>query len=267
MFPKVQYTKILELMYLAAMDCTVQQIVAMAHVSKHTVHTVQDMLHGVMGACNAEWRIKVRGVVEVDETLWGSAQKGVHGKPSRCKGAFWAAWERSSGAFIIEPMEWMPKFYKMKGAAPARAVMPFVLKWVEGGSIIFTDGLRAYLRLKKLNYRHAYVRHDQGEWVAEKEVFGEQVHTQGVDGMWGHLKTWLRTRRGVRRGKLPGYVACFEWRSRTKHVNRFTTLLQGVVKHWPAILDQGCEDMDEDSEGSLDVEFGRMELDEDEDDE
>ena len=77
------------------------------------------------------------------------------------------------------------------------------------GSIIFTDGLRAYLGVKKMGYLHAYVKHNEGEWVAEEKFKGHQVHTQSVDGMWGHLKTWLRQRRGVHEKYLEGCV--FSW--------------------------------------------------------
>ena len=189
----------------------------------------------VVATFNASRRRRLGGYVEVDETMWGSSQKGLHSKPSRCKGAFWAAWERGSGDFIIEQMDWMPSFYKMKGAAPANAVLPLVEKWVLPKTTIFTDGLRAYLKLPKLkdkNYVHYHVCHDKGEWVGPEVTSGQRVHTQSVDGMWGHLKTWLRTRRGVHKSTLAGYVACFEWRSRTKEDSRFTALMSGVVQHW-----------------------------------
>ena len=116
---------------------------------------------------------------------------------------------------------------------PKCEVLPRVEKWVKKGSTVCTDGLRAYLGLKKMGYLHAYVKHNEGEWVAEQDV-GEtsiSVHTQSVDGMWGHLKTWLRSRRGVHTAHLPGYVDCFEWRARTKKDNRFNVLLQGFQDH------------------------------------
>ena len=261
-FPQVGHTQLLEIIYLISMDCTRQQIVSMTSVAQQTVTKIQGFLHSVMAASNKDLRRRLGGFVEVDETMWGSAQKGLHSKPSQCKGAFWAAWERGTGEFIIEEMKWMPGFHKMKGAAPADAVLPLVERWVEEGSTIFTDGLRAYLRLPKLkgkDYKHHYVRHDRGEWVAEDSVQGQKVHTQGVDGMWGHLKTWLRTRRGVRKGWLKGYVASFEWRNRTKGKNRFTALMEGVVKHFDKVTEQE-EGGDEDSEGDVDLDFSGLKM-------
>ena len=92
--------------------------------------------------------------------------------------------------------------------------------------------------------KHQYVRHNQGEWVAEKQVAGKKmsVHTQSVDGMWGHLKTWLRTRRGVHSAYLPGYVDCFEWQARTRKENRFNVFLEGLRDlHQELVAEDGDE--------------------------
>ena len=246
------------------MDCNVLQMHIMTGISKPIIHRVQSMAHSVMATFNASRRRRLSGYVEVDETMWGSSQKGLHSKPSRCKGAFWAAWERGSGDFIIEQMDWMPSFYKMKGAAPANAVLPLVEKWVLPKTTIFTDGLRAYLKLPKLkdkNYVHYYVCHDKGEWVGPEVTSGQRVHTQSVDGMWGHLKTWLRTRRGVHKSTLAGYVACFEWRSRTKEDSRFTALMSGVVQHWNVTTkEQEASEDEEDEESDLDIDFEALNI-------
>ena len=92
--------------------------------------------------------------------------------------------------------------------------------------MVFTDGLRAYVRLPKIGYKHDHVNHSSGQWVKEKGKV--TVHTQSIDGLWGRLKAWLCAKHGVHRRKIPGYVVEYEWRHRTMQGCKFNRLLQAL---------------------------------------
>ena len=111
---------------------------------------------------------------------------------------------------------------------PLVLVIPRVQRWIEPGSTVFTDGLRAYKQLPKLpqKYKHDYVCHNEGEWTKETSCCQEQCHTQAIDGLWGRLKAWLRSKHGVHKSKIPGYVIEYERRHRKQKANVFEALLQ-----------------------------------------
>lgn len=227
-FPKIPSAQLLECLYLIAMDIPYKKCAEMTGVSCRSIGIVQDMVQMAMQQHLAQVRRKVDGIVEVDECMWGANQKGLHGRKARPRGALWGAWERHTGMFIIEHMKWLPNMHQMRGAAPAEEVIPRVTRWVEPNSTVFTDGLRAYLQLKKHGYDHDYVKHCEGQWV--KQRGDVKCHTQSIDGLWGRLKAWLRGKHGVHREKRPGYVAEYEWRHRQRLQNKFDALLDTLQK-------------------------------------
>ena len=161
------------------------------------------------------------------------------------------------GEFIIEKMLWMPKFYKTKGAAPAKEVLPRVQRWVEPNTLVFSDGLRAYLGIKKIegNYDHAYVRHNQGEWVKKEPYKGQKVHTQGIDGMWGNIKDWLRSKHRVSGRMLPLYMAYWEWKNRHREENLFEAMLSSLQQ-----AEKEKDKAEDDTDQQIEVDFEHLRI-------
>ena len=58
------------------------------------------------------------------------------------------------------------------------------------------------------------VDHSSGEFVRKQRLWGKLrvVSTQGIDGLWGLLKTFLRQRGGVLTDHLEANVKEFQWR-------------------------------------------------------
>ena len=161
--------------------------------------------------------------------------------------------------FVIEPMKWLPKLHQMRGAAPAEEVIPKLQRWVAKGSTVYTDGLRAYVRIKNMGYKHDHVKHSAGQWV--KETGQHSVHTQSVDGLWGRLKAFLRGKHGVHRRKIPGYIVEYEWRHRHRTSAKFHTLMATLkAANWLAFDEETRaghtkrEAKDDDSDREWDVE-------------
>lgn len=95
-----------------------------------------------------------------------------------------------------------------------RVVIPIIRNLVTKGSTVFTDGLVGYRLLPKYGYRHAWVDHMAGEYVR-----GE-VHTQTLDGFWGHLKNRLAMQGGIRKAYLPFFIGEHVWRYNFRHLSR-----------------------------------------------
>ena len=70
-----------------------------------------------------------------------------------------------------------------------------------------------------------------GQRTRREVVRGAQrvVSTNGIDGTWGRLKTWLRAKGGVPDGLLLGYIKEFQWRANLdKDQDPFIALLECI---------------------------------------
>ena len=56
-------------------------------------------------------------------------------------------------------------------------------------------------------YVHRLVQHDQGEFRSR-----QGTHINGLEGFWGYFKRRLAAKGGIRRERLPLYVAEYVWR-------------------------------------------------------
>jgi transposase-like protein len=85
-------------------------------------------------------------------------------------------------------------------------LFPIIFQRVVRGSRILTDGCQVYRSLPSRGYLHAWVDHEAGEYVRG------DVHTQGLDGFWGYLKTRLHSVGGVRKRFAHLFVREIQWR-------------------------------------------------------
>ena len=89
----------------------------------------------------------------------------------------------------------------------ANTLMPLLRKRVAMGSIVCSDTFRSYTGVAARGYVHRLGRHDQQEYVDS-----QGNHINGLEGFWGYLKRKLAAKGGVRRERLPLYLAEYVWR-------------------------------------------------------
>jgi len=82
----------------------------------------------------------------------------------------------------------------------------FIVSCLTKDSILYTDGYKMNRGIKNYNIAHDYVDHHRGEYVRG------DVHTNGIEGFWGYLKRHMALVGGIRRDRLPLFVAEFVWR-------------------------------------------------------
>ena len=113
----------------------------------------------------------------------------------------------------------------------ADTLLPIIADNVHDGSIIISDGWRAYGGIRNLqnNYEH--------RWVNHKKYFVDptdpRIHTQSVEATWRALKTNLRHLHGTSPELLPTYI--FQYMFRRFHKNRkiFQCLLEEIRRQYP----------------------------------
>jgi transposase len=85
--------------------------------------------------------------------------------------------------------------------------LPLLKKQVAKGSTVCSDTFKSYTGVAARGYIHRLVRHDQQEYSD-----GQGNHINGLEGFWGYLKRMLAAKGGIRKERLPLYLAEYVWR-------------------------------------------------------
>ena len=89
----------------------------------------------------------------------------------------------------------------------AKTLIPLINTRVKRGSTVFSDTLRVYTGIAAKGYVHRIVEHSKGEYSDCKGT-----HINGLEGFWGYLKRKLVSKGGIRKERLPLYLAEYVWR-------------------------------------------------------
>lgn len=85
-------------------------------------------------------------------------------------------------------------------------LLPLIRRRVRMGTTIWSDTFTSYTGIALKGYVHRLVRHSPGSYGR-----GER-HINGLEGFWGYCKRRLAAKGGIRRERLPLYLAEYVWR-------------------------------------------------------
>lgn len=169
------------------------------------------------------------GIVEVDETYLGGQKKNKRksvllkekqeGKDS--KRGFGTKKQSVFGILCRSGKVWA----SIVDDIEAKDLIPIIEKKVRKGAKICSDTWRAYTGLATRGYVHRTVEHKEKEYAKGKN------HINGLEGFFGYLKRQLASRGGIRRERLPIYLAEYVWRynNRKLSVDEQTDKLLNLV--------------------------------------
>ena len=151
------------------------------------------------------------GIVEVDETYLGGQKKNK--RKSQLKKdieRFGKESKRGLGT-TKQPVFGIlcrsgKVFAKLVDKTEAGNLIPIITKKVKPGTRVCSDTWRAYTGLATKGYVHRTVEHGKKEYAKGKN------HINGLEGFWGYLKRQLASRGGIRKERLPHYLAEYVWR-------------------------------------------------------
>jgi transposase-like protein len=185
--------------------------------------TAWAMLHKLRRAMVRPGRDRLRGLVEVDETYWGTKESGVIGRLTQDKALIIVAAEQDGRGIGRIRLRHIGDLTKAR-------LHGFIGEAVEPGSIVRTDGLNAYLGLQGYVHERQIQRHQ-----TEGEHLLPRVHR-----VVSLLKRWLLgTHQGaIGHNHLEYYLDEFTFRfNRRKSASRgklFYRLAQQAVQVDPA---------------------------------
>ena len=162
----------------------------------------------------AQTKDPLSGIIETDETYYGGRHKGKRGLGAEGKTPIMGMIERKGRAIgqVIPNVR-------------LKTLQPIIDKSVVKNSIIMTDELRSYSRVKVSGYNHETVKHGIGEYVRG------QVHTNNIEGFWSQLKRSISgTHHAVSPKYLQLYLDEFVWRYNYRGQSLFPLMLATAVK-------------------------------------
>lgn len=150
------------------------------------------------------------GTVEVDETYLGGQKKNKNKRQLRKEEPVFGESKRGFGTTKQPVFGILCRGGKVWATlvndTEAGDLVPIIEKRVRKGTRICSDTWRAYTGLATRGYVHRTVEHQRKEYVRGRN------HINGLEGFFGYLKRQLASRGGIRRERLPLYLAEYVWR-------------------------------------------------------
>ena len=143
-------------------------------------------------------------------------------------------YDRSAGTIVLETFDKLmagDDIERRFGPPRYEDVEGMAREYIAPGSILFTDGAKAYAKVaKEEGWQHAYVDHQNGEFIRHQRVGGKlrEVSTQRIDGAWGNFQTWYKARYGAMPDHVWAVLKEWQWRHNHKDEDLFLRLLEHI---------------------------------------
>ncbi len=117
------------------------------------------------------------------------------------------------------------KVWHVKSAG-ARVIKPLIRDHIAEGTLVHTDGYKAYRTLPKMGYEHKWTDH------GALQFFTPDSSTQNIENVWSHFKRGIKgAYRHVEPKYLQAYANEYAWRySNRNQVNMFWALMGQVER-------------------------------------
>ncbi len=153
---------------------------------------------------------KLRGRVEIDETMFGGRREGKRGWGAEGKTIVFGMYKRN-GKVIVFPVS----------NRKAETLKPLIEQHTRKGSVFYTDDYEGYAMLRARG-KHVVILKEKGKPIKQ--------HINGIEGFWSYAKNWLYHYRGVPRKYFHHYLKEIEFRFNNRNEKLFNKLAQILVK-------------------------------------
>jgi transposase len=110
----------------------------------------------------------------------------------------------------------------------AKTLMPLIKQRVKRGSVVYSDTWKSYTGVAAKGYVHRLIEHGKGEYSD-----GKGSHINGLERFWGYLKQRFAAKGGIRKERLPLYLAEYVWRynHRNSTIKQQTEKILHLLEH------------------------------------
>lgn len=148
----------------------------------------------------------MKGPIELDETYIGGQRKNKRLHIRRIKAKKGHGTDKLPIVGLFDRKQGRVEVYVEPKKLDLKFIIQILKTRVKFKTMIYTDGFKMYRRIPFHGFRHAYVDHDDDEYVRGV------VHTNNIEGFWGILKRQLSCVGGMRREYLYLFVAEIVWK-------------------------------------------------------
>ena len=150
------------------------------------------------------------GAVELDESYFGGARKGKHGRGATGKVAVFGILKRGGKVYT-----------KVAINTKSETLMPLIARKTAPDSVVYTDRYRSYNALDVSDFYHERINHS-------KLFANGKNHINGIENFWNQAKRHMRQLNGVSKVNFALFLKECEW-----HFNNPTPQAQLLqVKQW-----------------------------------
>jgi hypothetical protein len=165
-------------------------------------------------------------IVEIDESMFKRVKhnrgKDMHNLSAKQLWVFGMTERGANGGTGLTYMETVR-------TRDARKLLRIIYKHCRPGTIIYSDLWKAYKNIPKLDKSFVHYTVNHSLHFVEP---GTQIHTNGIECIWGLAKSKLRKQNGIRRGLVESYVNVFLWKHNCK-IDPFFQLCKDIAKLYP----------------------------------
>lgn len=154
-------------------------------------------------------KLRLKGEVELDETMYGGHRKGKRGWGATGKHLVFGMYQRN-GQVLAMPVP----------NRETETLLPCVLKHTKPGSLYYSDDWHAYTYLS-IKGNHVVVLKDNGRPKAKG-----RDHINGIEGFWSFSKNWLYQYRGIPQHHFALYLKETEFRFNHRQQNLFHLMVK-----------------------------------------
>jgi len=152
--------------------------------------------------------LKLKGLVEIDESLYGGKSHGKRGWGAEGRAVLFGMIERNGKVRV-----------KVVPNRQKEVIVPIIKKSVEAKSLVHTDNYKGYYGLGLHSFKH-------------RKKDGKDIHINSMEGYWGNFKKSMAgTHTWVSPKHLQNYLDEFQFRYnyRKKTPKMFDLMLQHII--------------------------------------
>ena len=184
-----------ELLKLFVAGTTARAAAQLVGVNRHTATLFFLKLREVIAEhLAAEAPELLEGSIEVDESYFGGARKGKHGRGAAGKVVVFGLLKRGGKVHTMI----LPNARK-------ETLFPIIRGKVRPDSVVYTDAWGAYDVLDVSEFHHQRINHSERFVEAGR-------HINGIENFWNQAKRHLRRFNGIPRQRFHLYLKECEWR-------------------------------------------------------
>jgi transposase-like protein len=177
-------------------------------------------------------------IIEIDESMFGKCKYGKGNRAKRRRQWVFGGVCRETGRCFVKLC---PQNKRTK-----KALYPIIQANIKRGSMIYSDGWRAYRKIPTLGYRHRWIDHSKYYVHPDDPT----LHTNQIEGLWRCIKRWLPSSG---RYNLEQHLMVYQWFNMHQHAGTdpFWALVDLVKKNNSAEVMKAAQKVEQDTEGRV----------------